>query len=248
MSSVRTKRLMKAAASTRRWASESQTKSMTGSYSLSASISRAAIEDTQRTAAAPTAGSTSWQRARIFGFECSIKAATICAGTFGSSRNKSCRTANTALRTLGSRSPMPKWRYRVHCCSKKVAASTPAQRRIASKQLRRISGSTSFARRLSKATPKASRAADKLETARAASSRSATSVERRSLAPCASASRIWTSAVSHNSCSAWQAEPRPSTMFSAATVATWRRLRNWHSDSASVQSRSICNKPSSNMR
>jgi len=127
MSSAKTKRLTNAAASPRRSTSGSHTRSMIGSKSSSASRPRAASDDAQRTAAAPTAGSTSWQRALTWGLTCSARLLTVAGTGDRSPFSMSSSVATTAARTLGLRSWRPYWRKRVQSGSRKASASALTQ-------------------------------------------------------------------------------------------------------------------------
>mmetsp|Transcript_82371 Transcript_82371/g.176401 ORF Transcript_82371/g.176401 Transcript_82371/m.176401 type:complete len:221 (+) Transcript_82371:421-1083(+) len=219
MSSVKTKRLTKAAASPRLWASGSQMRSTTGSNSSSARRPLAAKAAAHLTAGAPTAGSMSLQRARTRGRTCSARLFTAGEGTAPSPRNNSWRATSTAARAPASRSLSPKWRYFVQSGSAKASPSAAAQRRKASKQLRRTSGSASLVRRLRRVMPRLSRAAARSRAQALACSSSAVREAKRPVARCTSASLTWTSAVLQKSRKVRHCAPRPSTSWRPASAA-----------------------------
>mmetsp|Transcript_39296 Transcript_39296/g.116439 ORF Transcript_39296/g.116439 Transcript_39296/m.116439 type:complete len:216 (+) Transcript_39296:2237-2884(+) len=158
-------------------------------------------------------------------------------------RSSSCSPPRAAARAPASRSQRPKWRYLVQAEPRKTSGSAPAQRRSASKHARRTSWSTSFEWRLSRETPRLSRAAPRSCARRRASWSSPAREDCRVPACWASASRTWVAAASQNSRSARHWSPRPSTTWRPAVAATWRTLRNWHLPSATIHSRSTCRRP-----
>mmetsp|Transcript_18768 Transcript_18768/g.58827 ORF Transcript_18768/g.58827 Transcript_18768/m.58827 type:complete len:235 (-) Transcript_18768:283-987(-) len=216
---------------------------MTGSKSASASTPSDAREQAQRSAAAPTAASMSWQRDSTRGRTPSARLRRAGPGEPALPCRSSRRAVRTALRAFASRSQSPKWRYRVQSSLRKVSGSAWAQRPMASKQQRRTSGSTSFVRRLTRATPSASRAAPRSREKACVRSSSEERDWSRATAPCACASLTCTAAELQKSLRERHCTPRPSTRCKPAIVAACRTLRNWQSVSARTQPRSTCRRP-----
>mmetsp|Transcript_79620 Transcript_79620/g.165390 ORF Transcript_79620/g.165390 Transcript_79620/m.165390 type:complete len:413 (-) Transcript_79620:81-1319(-) len=237
MFSENTKRQTKVVASKLLAASGCHTRSTTGSKSSSLSKLREAMAETQRMAPAATAGSTSWQRGSNRGRSCSTKSRIVVADVEGSSFNNISMADRTDARTLGSLSQSPKWKYRDHCCCRKLDLSQSNQFLRASKHSRRISESTSFVRRLKSAKPRASRVEERDFKVFLVSFCSSESSADTSSSP------LLADTAPQSSLRDEHCAQRPSARCRAATVATCRMLRNWHSDSASVQSRSLAKRP-----